>query len=218
MTIERDSTIKFHELGTLNAVTRWITTHDEGIAEWLKNARRAYQTDRSNVADDQRMAAILLVDSHREELARIGLLDVGGASANDLARWSIWQDPDASRPGGRNAEEETQGNGGKAYMYRLFTGPAQIVGVAGEVRNTKGFEGPEGSVERGIPGLMPNRAQGLNAPSGPWKKELEQLLKPYKMRFDDLPLPLKRALENRESFTLVEGVAPKDVYEGRIQA
>jgi hypothetical protein len=41
MAIERDPEIRFHELGTLLAVTRWVTTHDEGLAEWLKNARRA---------------------------------------------------------------------------------------------------------------------------------------------------------------------------------
>ena len=41
MSIERDKEIVFHEEGTLNAVTRWISSHDEGIAEWLKNARPA---------------------------------------------------------------------------------------------------------------------------------------------------------------------------------
>ena len=40
MTIERDARIEFHELGTLNAVTRWIASHDEGIAEWLKNVEQ----------------------------------------------------------------------------------------------------------------------------------------------------------------------------------
>ena len=32
MAIERDNSIVFHEQGTLNAVTRWISTHDEGIS------------------------------------------------------------------------------------------------------------------------------------------------------------------------------------------
>ena len=36
MAIERDSQIRFHELGTLQSVTRWIRSHDEGLAEWLK--------------------------------------------------------------------------------------------------------------------------------------------------------------------------------------
>jgi hypothetical protein len=36
MAIERDATIKFHEEGTLIAVTRWIGSHDEGLAEWLE--------------------------------------------------------------------------------------------------------------------------------------------------------------------------------------
>ncbi|MFQ5874976.1 MAG: hypothetical protein ACE5JL_14440 [Dehalococcoidia bacterium] len=52
MPIERDPEIKFHELGTLQAVTRWIAGHDDGVAEWAKNARRAYQPDRANVAEE----------------------------------------------------------------------------------------------------------------------------------------------------------------------
>ncbi len=59
MNIERDEKIHFHELGTLISVTRWITTHDEGVAEWLKNSRRAYQPDRANVAEEHRTAALL---------------------------------------------------------------------------------------------------------------------------------------------------------------
>ena len=35
MSIERDARIEFHEAGTLISVTRWIRSHDEGIAEWL---------------------------------------------------------------------------------------------------------------------------------------------------------------------------------------
>ena len=84
MAIERDSGIRFHEEGTLQAVTRWITTHDEGLAEWLKNARRAYQADRADVAEQHRAALLLFYDSSGEEPARIGLLDVGGAGLEDV--------------------------------------------------------------------------------------------------------------------------------------
>ena len=83
MTIDRDPQIRFHELGTLQSVTRWIRTHDEGLAEWLKNARRAYQSDRADVADEDRVAFLLLHDAVDDRPARIGLLDVGGAT-----RWS----------------------------------------------------------------------------------------------------------------------------------
>ena len=54
MSIQRDANIKFHELGTLSAVTRWIVTHDGGVAEWIKNAGRAYQPDRGNVEEHHR--------------------------------------------------------------------------------------------------------------------------------------------------------------------
>jgi len=32
MAIERNEPIRFHEKGTLEAVTRWIATHNDGIA------------------------------------------------------------------------------------------------------------------------------------------------------------------------------------------
>ena len=90
-----------------------------GIAEWLKNARRAYQTDRANVDEKCRVAVILLKDEDTSGPARIGLLDVGGANLDDVNAWSVWQDPTASSRGSPMPEEETHGNGGKAYMYRL---------------------------------------------------------------------------------------------------
>jgi hypothetical protein len=80
MTIERVGKIFFDDLGTLVASTRWISTHDEGIAEWLKNARRAYQVDRSNVREEDKVCVLLFKDSEAHATARIGLLDVGGAT------------------------------------------------------------------------------------------------------------------------------------------
>lgn len=120
MSIERDPSIEFHELGTLTSVTRWIRTHDEGIAEWLKNARRAYQPDRADVDERYRVAVLLFKDANGDILPRIGLLDVGGATLQDVTAWSVWQDPTASSRNSGVSEEETHGNGGKAYMYRLF--------------------------------------------------------------------------------------------------
>src|SRR5262245_66680769 len=128
MNIERNEGIRFHERGTLDAVTRWIATHYDGLAEWFKNVRRQYQVDRANVADHHRVAVLLLKDGKEGSPARIGLLDVGGATLEDVTAWSTWQDPEASRRGSKVEEEETQGNGGKAYMYRLFTGAARILG------------------------------------------------------------------------------------------
>jgi hypothetical protein len=74
MTIERNEPIRFYEKGTLEAVTRWIATHHDGVAEWLKNVRRQYQVDRANVAENQRVAALLLQDTRDGKPARIGVL------------------------------------------------------------------------------------------------------------------------------------------------
>ena len=121
--IERNETIRFHERGTLEAVTSWIANHHDGLAEWLKNVRRQYQVDRGNVKEEHRVALLLLRDAKGGRPARIGVFDVGGATLEDVTAWSTWQDPDASKRGSGLQEEETQGNGGKAYMFRLFTGP-----------------------------------------------------------------------------------------------
>ena len=218
MSIERDPRIEFHEAGTLISVTRWIRTHDEGIAEWLKNARRAYQPDRADVAEKDRTALLLFQDSELRRPARIGLLDVGGATLEDVTRWSTWQDPEASGRGSTIIEEETQGNGGKAYMFKLFKKVSRIVGVRERTLNCKGFDGPASTVERGTPGFIPDIASAQDLPNVSWEGELERVLKPYDMSLEDLPKELKRALHDRESFTLVEGVDPIGWYKGRIDA
>jgi hypothetical protein len=218
MAIERDPNIKFHEQGTLNSVTRWIASHDEGLAEWFKNVRRAYLSDRADVSEENRAAVLLLRDESDSGPARIGLLDVGGATLEDVTAWSTWQDPEASGRSSGVVEEETQGNGGKAYMYRLFRGPARILGVREGKRNAKGFEGPTGSVERGTPGFVPDAAAGREVPIASFDKELELALAPYGVEPADLPTEVLDGVYAREAFTLVEGVDPPDLYRGRIDA
>jgi hypothetical protein len=218
LSIERDAGIRFHELGTLTSVTRWVSSHDEGIAEWLKNSRRAYQPDRANVDEPHRTAILLLKDATGKLPARIALLDTGGATLEDVTAWSVWQDPNASGRGSLILEEETQGNGGKAYMYRLFKGPGRILGVKDNTLNCKGFEGAANSLERGIPGFMPHNAAGCNLPNVSWKTELRRALRPYDLALEDLPAELQEALRHRKAFTLVEGVDPHGFFKGRIDA
>jgi hypothetical protein len=217
MAIERDSSIRFDPGGTLSSVTRWITNHDEGVAEWLKNARRAYQVDRANVEEKHRSAVLLLGDAHDGSPARIGVLDAGGATLEDVTAWSTWQDPSASGRGSAlAAEEATQGNGGKAYMYRLFEGPARILGVRDRRLNCKGFEGPRGSLDRGRPGFVPSKASAEDLPNVSWEAMLGQALKPYDVTLEELPTDFQEAVRTRQAFTLVEGVEPVGLYKGRI--
>ncbi|HUS13137.1 MAG TPA: hypothetical protein VMZ30_21880 [Pyrinomonadaceae bacterium] len=218
MTIERVGKIFFDDLGTLMASTRWISTHDEGIAEWLKNARRAYQVDRSNVQEQDKICILLLKDSEAHGHARIGLLDVGGATLEDIERWSKWNDPQASSRGSGLLEEETQGNGGKAYMFSLFTGPSRILGIADRTRNCQGFDGPAQTLDRGTPGFMPSVAEGREVHDVDCKSELQRALAPYGLEFDDLPGDFRKVVERRQRFTLVEGEKPVDSYRGRIDA
>jgi hypothetical protein len=218
MNIERNEPIHFHEKGTLEAVTRWIAAHHDGIAEWLKNVRRQYQVDRANVAENHRVGALLLQDARDGRPARIGVLDVGGATLEDVTAWSTWQDTAASHRGSGLQEEETQGNGGKAYMYRLFGGPARIIGVRDRCRNSKGFDGELGTVERGTPGWMPSLAAGRDIEISSFEAELRQALEPYGLTITSLPGPLRKAISARQSFTLVEGESPLSLYKGQIDA
>jgi hypothetical protein len=218
MSIERNEPIRFHEKGTLEAVTRWIATHHDGVAEWLKNVRRQYQVDRANVAENHRVAALLLQDGKDGKPARIGVLDVGGATLEDVTAWSTWQDTSASHRGSGFQEEQTQGNGGKAYMYRLFAGPAHILGIRDRRRNSKGFDGDAGTVERGTPGWMPNLAAGRDVEISSFEAELRQTLEPYGLSISDLPTQLRTAISARKSFTIVEGEGPLMTYKGHIDA
>jgi hypothetical protein len=223
MSIERDQNIAFDPQGTLRATTRWVSQHDEGLPEWLKNVRRAYQVDRANVADEHRVAVVLVQDATSSKPARLAVLDVGGATLEDVTRWSEWQSLTASHGsnGPAPAEEQTQGNGGKAYMYRLFTGTARILGVKDGKRNCKGFEGQPDSVDRGTPGFIPDAAAGREAPIGDVVHELDPALEPYGVTHAELPKSVWNTIRIRKAFTLVEGVAPSDVgpvWHGRIDA
>ncbi|MEM0466855.1 MAG: hypothetical protein QXX20_04580 [Candidatus Thermoplasmatota archaeon] len=213
--IERDEKLRLHTQGTLKSITRWVNTHEDGISEWLKNTRRAYFPDRANVPQSQWVAVLLLQDKTSDTQSRIGLLDVGGIDEEDLEKWSVWQDPEASeRAATCKRIEETQGNGGKAYMYNLFHGPAMLLGVRSNIKNCKGFIGPSDSEERGIPGYIPNRQEGKNAKVDFWN-ELTNILEKYGVTFHDLPEKVKNVLNERKSFTLVEGISPKR-YEAAI--
>jgi len=218
MTIERNEEIRFHEQGTLDAVTRWIVAHHDGLAELFKNVRRQYQIDRANVEENHRVAVLLLQDAKDGNPARIGVLDVGGATLEDVTAWSTWDDPGASRRGSRVDEEETQGNGGKAYLYRLFAGPTRILGVRERRRNCKGFDGEPGTVERGTPGWIPSVAAGREMEISSFQAELRQALQPYGILIDDLPPGVRAAIVKREAFTLVEGEQPVGLYKDRIDA
>jgi len=214
--IERDPQIRFHTEGTLRAVTRWVSGHEQGLAEWLKNTRRAYQGDRANVAEEYRLALLLTKDAFLGEPARIGLLDVGGADLEDVEAWSEWQNPDASGRGSGVSEEVTQGNGGKAYMYAMFRGTARIYGIKNGRRNCKGFTGPEDSEERGHTGFMPTRLAAQDASAAKIERELERILEPYGVAPADLPPDLHDAIRRRGAFTLVEGIDPVLTTDGRI--
>lgn len=223
MSIERDPNITFDPEGTLRATTRWVSHHEEGLAEWLKNVRRAYQVDRAAVADDHRIAAILMCDAMDTQPASVGVLDVGGATIADVNRWSEWQSLTASHGSGISIAcgEQTQGNGGKAYMYRLFSGKARILGIQDGKRNCKGFEGPQDTVDRGTPGFIANTAMGREAPIGALEIELDAALKPYQLTHRELPKDLLRAIRDRKAFTLVEGAEPRDdgsIWHGKIDS
>lgn len=216
MRIDRDESIQFHQAGTLDAVTRWISQLHEGVAEWFKNCRAQYGSHRAAVAEDHAVAVLLLQDATETAEARIGMLDVGGATLEDVTLWSTWQDPDASSRGDSSQGEGNQGNGGKAFMYRLFEGMARIFGVRDGVRNCKGLVGERGSVERGTPGFVPSIAEGRAVPVSAWRAELDTVISAYAFEFEDLPEAVRTALTARQAFTIVEGVDPVGLYHGRI--
>ena len=140
----------------------------------------------------------MLKDAAVHAPARIGVLDVGGATLEDVTAWSTWDDPNASRRASTLLqEEETQGNGGKAYMYRLFTGPARILGIRDRRRNCKGFDGEPGTEERGNPGWIPSVGSGREVEISSFDAELLQALTSFGVTLDDLPGSVRAAIKKK---------------------
>ncbi len=202
--IEKDE-IEFHQLGVLTSVTKWINTHERGFPEWIKNVRSAY--NRLNLPEKHKVAVLLFKDKDERGPAKLGLLDVGGATSEDIKRWSVWQDPEASSRG-QEKQEETQGNGGKAYMYRLFKGPAYIIGIKNDIRNCKGFSGECGSLDRGNPGFIPNKKEGKNCKISEWDYKLLSELQNFNANIANLPTEVRNTIYDRKSFTIVCGSNP----------
>ncbi|HEV2757137.1 MAG TPA: hypothetical protein VG318_15325 [Actinomycetota bacterium] len=183
-----------------------------------KNVRRAYQPDRLDVEIDHRVAVLLFQDGHDNEPGRIAVLDVGGAMLDDVEAWSVWHDPSASHRSSRLDEEQTQGQGGKAYLFAMFEGQCRFLGINDRKRNSKGFDGPPESEDRGTPGWIPSEAEGREVPIASIGAELSTALEPYGIAPDDLPTSVREAIFGRQAFTLVEGVAPADMYKQRVPA
>src|SRR3989338_10544336 len=187
--IERGE-LEFHKLGTLENVTKWINRHEDGFPEFIKNVRAAYS--RCNLPEKHRVAVILFKDEDKQGPARLGLLDVGGVTDEDIKKWSLWNDPTASSRG-QEKQEETQGNGGKAYMYKLFDGPAYLLGINNNTKNCKGFIGARGSLDRGNPGYIPNKREGREAQVSDWQSELILELSKFNTDLAGLPTAVKNA-------------------------
>ena len=133
------------------------------------------------------------------------------AQLSTISRWSVWQDQRASRVDGA-----TQGNGGKAYLFRMFSGEARLLGVREGKRSCKAFEGAPDSSERGTPGFMPNVASGRQAPVSSLLAELDDVLKPYRLSRIDLPMPLLSAIHRSRRFHHLGRCCPQDFWRGRI--
>lgn len=210
--------LPIHDLGTLRGLTRWIGSHVEGVAEWIKNVGLAYQEGRANVKPEHRCAVLLFKDSDKKNPSRIGVLDVGGLSFEDVKSWSVWNDPDAASRGGPK-HEETQGNGGKAYSYQMFCGPSYMLGVQEKKQNQVGFIGKHNSLERGFPRYYPatenvvwQKGDKLNPGRDErdiqidnWQDMLVSELVPFKSGLYNLPSEVIDALKERESFTIAVG-------------
>jgi len=213
------SRLPIHDLGTLHQFTRWISSHEQGIAEWFKNVRLAYQEGRANVKPHNRTAVLLLKDADKNTPSQIGLLDVGGFTFEDVKSWSVWNDPEASSRGSKRTEE-TQGNGGKAYSYKMFRGPSYILGVKEKLKNQVGFIGESNSLERGLPRYYPaserevwQSKNKLNSnqdekdiPIEDWNEEIVKELIPFKTGFYNLPKEMKDSITRRKAFTITVGI------------
>jgi hypothetical protein len=181
------------------------------LPEWIKNSSDMYA--RRNAAPDESVIVALLGDAKAgTAMARVGCLDFGGMSTQDIeTRFRQWADPNASAGGEK--VEGGHGNGGKCYMAQLFSSHALIHTVQAGRGNRYGFKA--GSF---IPGYFPSKAEGRGFVVADAEAELNAALKPFGIGLADLPEASQAAFAKSGNFTLVMGVGAKHLNKGKIPA
>jgi hypothetical protein len=206
----RDSEAKLHEEGAIRQICAPFRSHENGLPEWIKNSSDAYA--RIDASDEQRIIIVIFQQKKGTKLSVIGCLDFVGMDAFDIEnRFRIWADPNAA--GGDDIEgiQGGHGNGGKCYMTQMFNEYSMLHTVKNAKGNRYGFVG-----RSPIPGYFPNVQKGRDYEVKDKEAELEKALQELGLSIKHLPASAVASIKAGGGFTLVKGVDPIGVKNGKI--
>ncbi len=206
-----DKEVKIHEENAIKLICSAFRSHEAGIPEWVKNSADAYA--RINAPSDQRIILIIFQQKSRIKPSAIACLDFVGMTTSDIEdRFRHWADPNAAAAGIDSDEiQGGHGNGGKCYMTQMFDEYALLHAVRGGKGNRYGFK--SGST---IPGYFADPEEGRNFDVPNKEKKLKKVLEEIGVKLENLPKAASDTFLQRDGFTLVKGVGPKDLPGGKI--
>ena len=90
-----DENVLVHEEGAIRLICAQFRSHEDGLAEWIKNSSDMYR--RMDSEPDASVILVLLRDGDKSEGALVGCLDFGGMTTTDIEqKFRNWADPEAA--------------------------------------------------------------------------------------------------------------------------
>jgi hypothetical protein len=201
-----DDDIKVHEEGAIKLLCAAFQSHENGLPEWAKNAADEYA--RKETAPEDRIIVILFQGGSSRTPASISCLDFGGMTSDVIEQhFRQWADPEAAQQGlSSRGVQGGHGNGGKCYMTQMFNEYALLHTVS----QRKGCR--YGVVGRSVRfGYVPDREGGRDFEVTDVAEELKRGLSVTGCNLSNLPREAQDAIIRSEGFTMVTGVAPRDI-------
>jgi hypothetical protein len=201
-----DPDLKVHQEGAIRLICQSFRSHENGLPEWCKNSSDAYV--REDTAQDLRIVVVLFSNARDGKPATISCLDFVGMTSEQIeGRFRHWADPDAAAAGLTISDVQGgHGNGGKCYMTQMFEDHSYIYTVKKGKGNLYGVQ--SGSFRFGY---IPAPDRGKDFVVKDIRREIEKALGIANAKVQDLPMPVQERIQNAQGFSLVVGIAPKDV-------
>jgi hypothetical protein len=203
-----DDTIQGDLENAARLLSASLRTHENGLPEWAKNSCDAYL--REQVPEDQRIIVLIFHQKSSKRDGSIACLDFVGMTRERIENhFRRWADPNSYRGDlfeDVRGAQGGHGNGGKSYMVRMFDKYSYFLTVRGNKGNRYGF-----LADQARPGYFPNPQKGRDFRVDDRKNELRDMLQLVGCQLSSLPGDAIRALENRDGFTCLVGVGPREI-------
>ncbi len=209
--------IETNAYGTRRNLLKMLQDHASGLGELFKNSIDEYE--RENFKKEDCLAVLLFKNGTKNNPSLIGFLDFGGMDNKRIENFKEFNKTDASL--GENTTEDQQyggkGNGAKLYGLSMFdrsswiTGKDKYINRIGfnteivKLKSSKKVKDKNLRTETETLGHYTNVT-----------KVIEPYLKKFNIKFQNLPVKVKKLLEKRKSFTFFIGENVKN-YPNQIK-